>query len=313
MKKVLITGVSGFLGKALVSALHQAEGIALLGHTRNVQEVRSLFKDYQIEIVEKVKADLLNQWNVHTVIHLAGIAHDLTNRFVASDYFTVNDQGTRLIYDQFMRSQACKFIFLSSIKAVVDIASSPVKESVVPAPRSPYGQSKLSAEQYIRQQSTGSDKSFYILRPCMVHGPGNKGNLNVLYKYVKTGLPFPLGSFSNQRSFLSIDNFNFIIKKLITENIPSGVYHLADDGSLSTADLVRLISRTAGKRSRVFDIPPSLVKAGFTVLRKTRMLDKLTEDMLVANEKIKEQLGAALPVTMQEGLVKTIKSFDAGK
>ena len=147
----------------------------------------------------------------------------------------------------------------------------------------------------------------------MVHGPGNKGNLNLLYKYVKTGLPFPLGSFKNQRSFLSVDNFIFVLSRLINESIPSGIYHLADDGSLSTADLFRIIARTLGKSPRVFNIAPGILKAGFGVLKKGRMLNKLTEDMLVSNQKIKQHLGAPLPVTIEQGLVKTISSFDGSE
>ena len=312
VRHILITGVTGFLGRSIVSAFHTRKDVLLYGHTRDVPAAKSVFREYNIHVVDRCDAVKLDELKIDTVIHLAGIAHDLSNRYTADDYYAVNDKGTRLLYDDFLKSQAGSFIFLSSIKAVVDTAPSPVKEDVSPAPVSAYGQSKLRAERYIQEHSVTA-KSFYILRPCMVHGPGNKGNLNLLYKYVKTGLPFPLGSFKNQRSFLSVDNFIFVLSRLINVSIPSGIYHLADDGSLSTADLFRIIARTLGKSPRVFNIAPGILKAGFGVLKKGRMLNKLTEDMLVSNQKIKQHLGAPLPVTIEQGLVKTISSFDGSE
>lgn len=309
VRNVLITGVTGFLGRGLVAALHEKEGIALFGHSREAGKATAVFKNFRIQLIEGINSGLLDHFEIHTVIHLAGIAHDLNNKYAADDYFIVNDKGTRCLYDEFLRSRGTSFVFLSSIKAAVDTASSPVAEDIVPKPISPYGQSKLNAEHYI-QQNAVAGKRFYVLRPCMVHGPGNKGNLNLLYKYVRTGLPFPLGAFNNQRSFLSAENLNFIMLNLIRENIPSGIYHLADDGSLSTADLFTLIATTTGKSSPVLKIPQNLVKGLFRVLSKQRMLDKLTEDMLVSNQKIKRQLSAPMPVTLEQGIMKTIRSFD---
>lgn len=309
IKRVLITGVSGFIGKGLVKALHTDPGIKLFGHSRKPEEAQALYKNYKIEIIEKHDATNLDERGIDTIIHLAGIAHDLSNQYKAEDYYKVNDQGTRLLYDAFLQSCAKRFIFFSSIKAAVDTASVPVDESVAPEPVSPYGLSKLSAETYIRQSTPGMDKKYFILRPCMIHGPGNKGNLNLLYRYVRTGLPFPLGAFKNQRSFLSADNLNFIVSKLITKDVPSGIYHLADDGFLSTAGLFKLIADASGKKSAVLNVPPRFIKLGFKALRRSRKLDKLTEDMMVSNRKIKNALNCELPVSMREGLVRTIRSF----
>lgn len=307
--RVLITGVSGFLGKSLVSAFHQRENIVLFGHSRRPAETRRLYNGFNIAIVDSINAALLNELRIDTIIHLAGIAHDLTSQYSRDDYFRVNDMGTRLLYDEFLRSDAASFIFLSSIKAAVDASSTPVDESVAAKPISAYGKSKLSAEAYIQEHASTS-KTYYILRPCMVHGPGNKGNLNLLYKYVRTRLPFPLGAFENRRSFLSITNFNYIISRLITgDNIPSGIYHLADDGYLSTPGLFRLIASAAGRRSLVLKMPQRVVKLGFRAVMKTKMLDKLTEDMLVSNQKIKNNLRVNLPVSLREGLIHTIESF----
>lgn len=309
IKGVLITGVSGFLGKGLVAALHREKEIKLFGHSRHTEETQSIFKQYNIEIIKGYDAPLLDQWRIHTIIHLAGIAHDLSNQYKAEDYYRVNDHSTRFLYDAFLKSNTKQFIFLSSIKAAVDVASTPVNESVIPAPVSHYGKSKLDAEQYIQQQSLTTGKKFYILRPCMIHGPGNKGNLNLLYKYVKSGLPFPLGAFHNQRSFLSVDNLNFIIQQIIQADVETGIYHLADEGYFSTSELFTLIASTLGRRSKVWHLPKGIIKTLFLAVSKGAMLNKLTEDMMVSNHKILQQLNGPLPVTIKEGLRRTIESF----
>jgi nucleoside-diphosphate-sugar epimerase len=147
----------------------------------------------------------------------------------------------------------------------------------------------------------------------MIHGKGNKGNLNLLYKFVQSGLPYPLGSYQNRRSFLNVDNFNFIIDHFIHGDARSGIYHLADEGFLSTSDLVRLIGKALNKRPRIWNVPATLVELGFTTLGKKRMLEKLTEDMLVSNQKLLNELKTPLPVSIEQGIINTIRSFDESR
>lgn len=131
----------------------------------------------------------------------AGKAHDTKNEGVAETYFTINTGLTRKVFDFFVKSSAKKFIFFSSVKAAADfVVGDKLTEEVIPTPKGPYGESKIAAENYIREgfesyrlQVTGGEKQVYILRPCMIHGPGNKGNLNLLYNVVRKGLPWPLG------------------------------------------------------------------------------------------------------------------------
>jgi nucleoside-diphosphate-sugar epimerase len=143
----------------------------------------------------------------------------------------------------------------------------------------------------------------------MVHGPGNKGNLNLLYKFVKTGLPYPLGAFENRRSFLNVDNFNFIIDQFLSRDIPGGIYHLADDGFLSTRSLVRIIGEALGKTPMIWKIPPSIIRPLFSVYDKKK-LQKLTEDMVVSNARLVSELGRPLPVSIEEGVRRTVRSFN---
>ena len=260
------------------------------------------------------KAD---SFNIHTVIHLAGLAHDTKNTKVEDDYYRVNYEMTRHLYEWYLKSSADKFVFVSSVKAAPDNVDDILTEDITPMPQTPYGKSKLKAEQFIQEVSLGrNDKAYYILRPCMVHGPGNKGNLNLFYKFITKGLPYPLAAFDNKRSFLSIENFSFIVKSLLSNKVESGVYNMADDEPMSTLQLFSTIAAASGRKEKVWRIPAKLVswvaRLGdtFKLPLNTERLNKLTENYVVSNKKIKSALGiSSLPVQVEEGITKTISSF----
>jgi nucleoside-diphosphate-sugar epimerase len=289
---IYLTGASGFVGKNLISYLGDQFYITKYsrGSKINIQE--------------------------NTVIHLAGKAHDLKNASSETEYYLVNTDLTIEVFDAFLVSDANVFIFLSSVKAVADEVKEILTEDFIPNPITHYGKSKLLAEQYILSKPIPIGKRIYILRPCMIHGPGNKGNLNVLYNFVRKGLPWPLGAFENTRSFCSIDNLIFIIKELIDcGDIPSGVYNIADDQALSTNKVISLISELQNKKTNIWIIPKGLMqlfaKLG-DLLRlplTTERLNKLTESYVVSNQKIKYTIGKNLQVSAQDGLLKTFKSF----
>jgi len=159
-------------------------------------------------------------------------------------------------------------------------------------------------------------QNYYILRPCMIHGPGNKGNLNLLYNVVKRGIPYPLGAFENRRSFCSIDNLSYVINGLIANDVESGVYNVCDDETVSTNELIEIISSSLGKERQIWHLNKKFIelaaKVG-SVLHlplNTERLQKLTENYVVSNAKIKKALGIkAMPVSASEGLIKTLKSF----
>ena len=293
--KLILTGSSGFAGKNFINYPKDFD-------------IQKLSLRYQAN--QKIDLD-----NTDAVIHLAGKAHDLKKVSQPQDYYDANFELTKQLYDAFLKSDAKKFIFISSVKAVADSVEGVLTEEKQPNPQTHYGKSKLMAEEYIKAQHLPKGKSYYILRPCMIHGPGNKGNLNLLYQFVKKGIPYPLASFENKRSFLSVENLCFVIKELLEQDIPSGVYQLADDESLSTIELVKEIAETLNLKAKLWKIPApfikSLVKLGdsLSLPLTTERLHKLTENYIVSNKKIKQALGKEFPVTTKEGLRKTITSF----
>jgi nucleoside-diphosphate-sugar epimerase len=255
-----------------------------------------------------IKADI--------VIHLAGKAHDLKKVSKPKDYYEANFELTKQLFDAFIVSEASIFIFMSTVKAVADEVKGILSEDEIPDPKTHYGIAKQQAEQYILNKEVPEGKRVYILRPCMIHGPGNKGNLNLLYQLVAKGLPWPLGDFKNKRSFLSIENLCFVIKELLENSaIPSGVYQVSDDVPLSTNQLIQLLGTSLNKKSNIWNISSSLVK-GVAKLGdylhfplNSERLQKLTENYVVSNRKIVTAMGKPLPIQSEEGLLKTFQSF----
>jgi len=264
--------------------------------------------------------NLKNIPKCNVIIHLAGKAHDTKNATEEQEYFDVNVGLTKKIFSYFLNSSAKKFIFFSSVKAVADeVKGDYLREEDTPLPQTPYGKSKLEAEKYLLSHKLPEDKKLYILRPCMIHGPGNKGNLNLLFNLVRKGIPYPLGAFQNQRSFTSIENLNFVIKQLIEKDIPSGVYQMADDETLSTNEIINLISISQKKKERIWKINKGLIKTLakigdlFHLPLNSERLKKLTESYVVSNRKIKNALGInKMPVTAIDGMKFTLSSFNRG-
>ena len=306
---ILVTGAYGFVGLNLAKAFNDKFKMYAL----DIKYKESEYYDYYYAWNELY---VLPWENIDIVIHLAGKAHDIKNKGNEKDYFEINTELTKRIFDCFLQSTAKQFFFFSSVKAISDTCEFDfLTEDVTPKPYGPYGESKLKAEEYILSKQW-DEKSVYIFRPCMIHGPGNKGNLNLLYNVVSKGLPYPLGAYENKRSFLSIWNLLFIIEKFINKNPESGVYNLADDEAISTNELIKLIAMSKNKKERIWRINHSLInivaKMG-TICRlpfNQERLIKLTENYMVSNEKIKRTLEIdQLPYTVKEGLLQTLKYF----
>ncbi len=150
----------------------------------------------------------------------------------------------------------------------------------------------------------------------MIHGPGNKGNLNLLFKLQQHGLPWPLGAFANKRSFCSIDNVSFVIQQLIENDIEPGIYQLADDEALSTNSIITLIAESQNKQAKIWHLPVKMIRSiarlgDFLHLPlNSERLKKLTVSYIVSNQKLKNALGIEkMPVSAEEGMKKTFESF----
>ena len=307
--KILITGSSGFVGKNLLSYFkgdhYQFKRLLRDASVANNSELT--WSNFTVTDLD----------DIDVVIHLAGKAHDLKNTSDPEEYFKVNTELTKQLFDVFLKSKARDFIYFSSVKAAADTVEGTLDESVEPNPQTAYGQSKLAAEKYLLPKELPAGKRVFILRPCMIHGPANKGNLNLLYQFVKKGIPYPLAAFNNCRSFLSVDNLCYIIERLMQDaSIASGIYNAADDVALSTTEVVTIISGVLNRKPRLLHIPQKFLKGIAALGDKIKLplnserLKKLTENYVVSNNRIKSVLHIdALPLSSREGLIKTIESF----
>lgn len=274
--RILITGSHGFVGTNLIEVLSRQHEIIQW----NVREDKPLPE-------------------VDVVIHLAGLVHDTKNVIHEEEYFKVNTELTKKIYDAFLKSSAKKFIFFSSIKAKDD--------------DTPYAYSKKTAEDYILKRPA---KQVYILRPCMIHGKGVKGNLPLLFNWVKKGLPWPLAVFENHRSYASMGNVSFVVDRLIKEEVPSGVYNICDDETVSTLELIALMGECMNHKQKMLRVPKGIVRFGAKIgdvlhlPLNTERLQKLTGDYVVDNSDIKHALGIhQMPVRAMDGLKSTVCSM----
>ena len=289
---IYLTGASGFVGKNLIS------------YFNNKIEIKKHVRDAEFCISQNI------------VIHLAGKAHDLKNISNKEEYYEVNTELTKKIFDAFLISDSSVFIMLSSVKAVADNVVGSLSEDCEPNPKTHYGKSKLLAERYILSKNIPGNKRVYILRPCMIHGPNNKGNLNLLYKLVSKRIPWILGAFKNMRSYCSIDNLLFVINEFIHNNaIQSGVYNVADDEHLSTNEIISLMAKSNNKKAIIFNVYPFIIKIiakigdVIPLPLNSERLKKLTESYMVSNEKLKKNIGKELPLTSRVGIINTFKTF----
>ena len=283
--KFLITGAYGFVGTNLCKYLAEK------GHECLALDIPAAKRDgvpyasfYTWDGLDKLPV-------VDAVVHLAGKAHDLKKVASEQSYFDINVGLTEKI---FAAAKTTRFIYFSSSKA--------------DANGNAYGRSKLAAEQFLNGRAI-------VLRPAMIHGPGNKGNLNLLWGIARRGLPWPLAAFENKRSFTSIANICAAVEALC-ERGENGIYPIADDEMLSTNRLIELIAETCGKRAKLWRVPKGVMrmvaKIG-DVLHlplNTERIVKLTEDSFVNNSHLKSQLGwKRMPICAEEGMRRTLRSF----
>ncbi len=351
--KILITGVHGFVGSNLVEALkaeHTIYGLDIVSPTKEGIRYTFSWDDLEMEtMIPDVDAIIHLAGKAHDVKNKSAadvyfkVNTGLTQKIF--DWYLAHPTAKKFIQFSTVKSAADRVEDDFLTEECVPTPVGPYGESKIAAEN--YIIEKFAPEALKRpfhnftdedavafaevQEPNGSkgsnsssgsrikvqgEKKVYIMRPCMIHGPGNKGNLNLLYGVVSKGIPWPLGAFENRRSFTSIGNLQEVIKGLLTKDVPSGIYHMGDDEALSTNELIEVICSALGKKAHIWNIPRGLMngfaKIGDVLhlpLNSLRM-QKLTENYVVSNAKIKAALGMKeMPVRAKDGLRETIKSF----
>ena len=302
MNKTLLFGSNGFLGSHLKEKL-DGEVIGVNIRQQNWQE--------------NIPGD------ANVFINCIGKAHDHKGTATEHDFYFANYELVKVIFEEFLKSNAQLFIHISSIAAVEENERTEVlTENSVANPQSYYGKSKNAAEEYLLKQTLPSGKKLFVLRPSMIHGEGDKGNLTLLYKIISKGIPYPLGAFQNSRTFISVDNVVFLMNEIIKKHkeMESGIYHITDDESLSTQKIIEIIGTAIVKKPLILSPPKFLInvlaKFGdmISLPINSKRLKKMTSNLIVSNHKIKTALKIdSLPITAEDGMKKTIESFKNSK
>ncbi len=306
---ILITGATGFVGKALVQRL-----LADDESRRLVVAVRRGGQRWPEQVLPTVTGDLnpSTDWSialegVAVVVHSAARVHVMhdTEADPLTAFRVVNVDGTLNLARQAAAEGVKRFVFISSVK--VNGESTPpgraFTEADPPNPQDAYGQSKHEAEQGLRQLSADTGMEVVIIRPPLVYGPGVKANFAALMRAVQRGMPLPLGAVHNQRSLVALDNLVDFIVTCITHPQAANQAFLVSDGQLlSTTELVRGMAQAAGVSARLLPVPVWALQAGASLLGKDDTAQRLCGNLQVDMSKARSLLGWVPPVSVKEGL-----------
>jgi UDP-N-acetyl-alpha-D-quinovosamine dehydrogenase len=314
IKKVLVTGAGGFIGRALCAKI-LAEGWQVRGTLRSESDANRLPDGVETVPIGSINSD--TKWDdalagIYTVVHLAARVHVMND--VSSDplteYRKVNVEGTKCLAVEAANAGIKRFIYLSSIKVNGEGGASAYTEEDKEAPEDPYGLSKWEAEQELCKISRTTGVEVVILRPPLVYGPGVKANFYNLLKFVDRRIPIPLASVNNRRSFIYLGN---LIDAIITcINQPEAAEHtflICDGENVSTPELIRKIASALGKPAWLFHIPSFLIRIAGKLIGKTAAIDRLLGSLMIDTSKIRKELGWKPPYTMEHGLKETAKWY----
>ena len=305
---VLVTGATGFIGNHLINSL-QNSSYDLHATVRNIPSHSQ--GDIQYSLIKDLNPQ--TDWSaalegIDIVIHLAGRAHILKDQVSnpLQEFQTINTEATASLVKQAIVFGVKHFIFISSIGAMATLAPQIVNEEDPCNPNTPYGLSKLQAEEKLTQLAQNSLMKWTILRPTLVYGPKNPGNMDRLINLINRGVPLPLGSIQNKRSFLYVGNLvDAIIQCINNPKAFNQLFIISDSQDLSTPELITQISQALNKKSRLLPLPEKSLKFIGQITSKTNTIDRLTGSLVVDSSKIRQTLNWTPPYTFQEGIQKT--------
>jgi nucleoside-diphosphate-sugar epimerase len=304
MKRLLITGASGFVGKALVSQLLQRNIKLTISHRKeklsNDSAIKSVFVGDLHSATDWTQA--LDDCNI--VVHLAARVHIMndTAHDPLAEFRQINVEATINLAQQAVVSGIKRFIYISSIKA----AEAP---SLKTPSLDPYGTSKYEAEQALLALADKTGLEVVIIRPPLVYGSDVKGNFLLLLRCMQKGIPLPLGAINNQRSLIALDNLvDFIIHTLDHPKAVNQILTVSDGQDISTTELLRRIATAYGKKARLIPVPSTLLRLVLKYLGKKAMADRLIGSLQVDSSKASELLGWKPVISMEKQLKKIVES-----
>lgn len=310
MRQILVTGGSGFIGTALVQRLRETGNIVTVVSRRSVDAPsnRGHVTVGAIDSRTDWRPALRDQ---DVLVHLAGLLPSV--KAGPEDHARINAQGTARLMEQSAESGIRTAIFLSSIAVVTANANTaPVSDASPPAPASPYGRSKLAAEQHISQFAS-TDRAGISLRPPLVYGANAKGNWRSMLNLAASGLPLPFGAVDNRRTMICVDTLVSAILRVIETAEPriSGAYAVADRESVSLAEMMILLREGMGTRPRLLPVPAPLLAAPLRVAGKGNIADSLMGDLEVDSSRFRETFDWSPPENARDAIRRCGREYAA--
>ena len=315
MKRVLITGATGFVGKNLARHL-RARNYYTIGLSRrdlrqDLQEL-SLDESVQHDFVEEESCLSLKIPEVEYIVHLSGNAHQSTE-LDYEEYYKVNILATEKLLKSAQKMSIKKFIYISTIKVNGDITKpgEAFTESMDYCPSDKYSKSKYQAELITHTICTEASMKYVILRPPLIFGPGVKANFRALMAIVKTGVPLPFSGIKNKRSFVYVDNFSDLVEKCLSSMKVDNNTYLVKDISISLPELLRALKSELASKTVLFYCPLPILNISARLLGKASAIDKLSQSLVIDDSKIRKHLEWTPPKTFPEAIRQTVRWYQS--
>jgi nucleoside-diphosphate-sugar epimerase len=312
---ILLTGSTGFVGKALFPMLLH-RGYHLTCPFRKTLEYNGQkFKFNACRHVVVDNIDGKTRWSscltdIDQVVHLAGVAHvpARTGRHGHRQFFSINHEGTQNLAFQAARQGVKRFVFMSSILVNGSAnTEGPFSETSQANPQNAYAAAKHEAEKSLHEIASKTGMEVVILRPPLVYGPGVKANFLKLLDLVYAGVPMPLGSVANRRSFISLKNLvDAVCLCLCHEKAGNRTFVISDNQDLSIPELITAIAAAMDRPSRLFAVSDRIMKTGLSLLGRKDVYDRLWGTLQVDPSGIHTRLGWNPPLTVEKGIAETV-------
>lgn len=316
--RVLVTGASGFVGRALVHELLQR------GFTVTAAVRRPVTLPAEARVVEIMDLAAAQNWDaafedVRAVVHCAARVHVMRDRAhdPVAAYRGVNVDGSLALARAAAERGVRRFVFLSSIKAVGEWTAPghPLRAADAPVPVDPYGISKLEAERALATLAAEAGLELVVLRPPLVYGPGVRANFLAMATWLARGVPLPLGGITaNRRSFVALDNLlDLIVRCLRHPAAPGGTFHVSDGEDLSTTELLRRTAAAMGRPARLLPVPATWLARGAQLIGRPDLWQRLGGTLQVDIQDTRERLGWHPPLGVDEGLRRAVRQLARGE
>ena len=298
--KILVTGATGFVGGVLVERLARDNQYEVIAATRkNASDLDRFVKCVQVADLSANTDWVQALTGVEVVIHAAARVHIMNDKSTdaLSEFRKTNVQGTLNLARQAANAGIKRFIFISSIKAMGEESfDKPFAADDICNPTTPYGISKYEAEQGLQAIATETGMEIVIIRPPLVYGNNAKGNLEILLKLAKLGIPLPFAALHNKRSLVSVENLvDFIIVCISNPAAANQTFFVSDAQDLSTTQMIKNIGKFAGKTAKkpiiLFPFPKILLKLLLQLIGEQEISQRIYGSLQVNIEKNKQLLG----------------------